>query len=89
MLQMLQALGDAGKVGVVRRGCHATDAGPPTSTSITTTTTTGSVRASIHGTSTAEHGHAHHALRRINHLSTRGLCIRTIPSTFFKSQVQL
>jgi len=85
MLQMLQALGDAGKVGVVRRGCHATDAGPPTST----TTTTGSVRASIHGTSTAEHGDAHHALRRINHLSTRGLCIRTIPSTFFKSQAQL
>jgi hypothetical protein len=70
MLQMMQGFGDAGKVGAVRRGCHATDAGP---------TTTRSVRASIHGTSTAEH---RDALRRINRLSSRGLCIRKYPINF-------
>ncbi|PMD58940.1 uncharacterized protein K444DRAFT_419327 [Hyaloscypha bicolor E] len=67
---MMQGFGDAGKVGAVRRGCHATDAGP---------TTTRSVRASIHGTSTAEH---RDALRRINRLSSRGLCIRKYPINF-------
>jgi hypothetical protein len=70
VLQMMQGFGDAGKVGAVRRGCHATDAGP---------TTTRSVRASIHGTSTAEH---RDALRRINRLSSRGLCIRKYPINF-------
>jgi hypothetical protein len=77
MLQMMQGFGDAGKVGAVRRGCHATDAGP---------TTTRSVRASIHGTSTAEHRMPFD----VSTASPAEACAsENIPSTFIKSQVQL